>query len=302
MSEVHKKTHRWGPPLWVILPGIVLFVLLLRFLMQGKNIALFDSGGVIAQQQRSLIIYTVAILLVIAVPAFSLLYFTAWKFRESNTKAKRADHTQRRKLVTACIWLAPITIMLVLAAHMWPATYKLVPQKAIASNAQPLTIQVISMRWKWLFLYPDQQIATVNFVQIPVNRPVEFELTADEAPMSSFWIPNLGGQLYSMTSHVNRLNLMATSTGDYPGSTSEINGVGFAGMKFTARASSTADFDTWVQGIKQSPSVLSNQTYQTILIPSQNNPIAYYSSYEPNLYGNVLAKYQAPVPSQGSGT
>src|SRR3989344_4177726 len=117
------------------------------------------------------------------------------------------------------------------------------------------------MRWKWLFIYPEQGIATVNFVQIPVNRPIQFELTADETPMSSFWIPNLGGQLYTMTSHVNRLNLMADTPGEYTGSSAEINGAGFAGMKFTARVGSQEDFDRFVQNVKRYPSVLNTTTY-----------------------------------------
>jgi cytochrome o ubiquinol oxidase subunit 2 len=145
-----------------------------------------------------------------------------------------------------------------------------------------------------LFIYTEQNIATVNFVQIPVNTSVQFELTADEAPMSSFWIPNLGGQLYSMTSHVNRLNLMADTPGDYPGSSAEINGAGFSGMKFTARASSEQDFGLWVQTVKQSPNVLDGAVYDKVLAPSENNPVEFYSAYDEGLYDKVIAKYEGP--------
>ncbi len=281
-------------PGWIALGAflaIVDFVLLIRYLLHGKNVAVFNPQGLIAHEQLSLIILVVTVLLTIGIPTLFLLFFTAWKYRESNTKAVRVSNGHHSKFLFLAIWLIPTTFMIVLATIMWSATHRLVPQESIVSDVKPLRIQVVSMRWKWLFIYPDQKIATVNFVQIPLNTPVQFELTADEAPMSSFWIPNLGGQLYSMTGHVNRLNLMAETPGDYPGSSAEINGAGFAGMKFTARASNTEDFDSWVQEVKQSPDVLDAATYQSILKPSENNPTAFYSAYDSSLYDKVVMKY-----------
>ncbi len=189
------------------------------------------------------------------------------------------------------MWSLPTVIIFGLGVVMWTATHRLIPQRAIASDAKPIVIQVISMRWKWLFIYPEQNIATVNFVQIPVDTPVVFELTADEAPMSSFWIPNLGGQLYSMTSHVNRLNLISQTIGDYPGSTPEINGSGFAGMKFTTRVSSSEKFDLWVQDVRQSTEVLNIANYDKLLEPSEYNPVVFYSAYDNSLYDRVISKY-----------
>ncbi len=270
---------------------LIEFGLIITYLLLDKNVALFNAKGLIAQEQHSLMMFTLIVLFIVAIPSLFLLFFTAWKYREGNTKASRVSHARRGKSLDLSIWGIPTAVMLLLATVMWSGTHRLVPQKHIAANVKPLTIQVISLRWKWLFIYPDQQIATVNFVQVPVNTPVQFELTADDAPMSSFWIPNLGGQLYSMTSHVNHLNLMAETPGDYPGSSAEINGAGFAGMKFTARASSIQDFDLWVQTVKQSPNVLDTTTYNSVLAPSENNPAAFYSSYESNLYDTVLSKY-----------
>jgi cytochrome o ubiquinol oxidase subunit 2 len=154
------------------------------------------------------------------------------------------------------------------------------------------------MRWKWLFIYPEQKIATVNFVQIPLNTPVQFELTADDAPMSSFWIPNLSGQLYTMTGMVNHLNIMANTPGDFPGSSAEISGAGFAGMKFTARVGSSDDFNVWAQAAKQSPNMLDGATYASLLKPSENNPIAVYTTADSGLYDTVLMKYMAPAEGQ----
>ena len=293
MSEVKKKSPRLG--LLIVIIGLFLgdLALLISYLLRGKNVALFNSKGVIAHEQHSLMMFTVVVLLAIAIPSLLLLFYTAWRYRDSNTKTADTLVAHHKFLVPA-MWLIPTAVMVLIASVMWPATHRLAPQKEIASDTKPLTIQVISLRWKWLFLYPEQGIASVNFVQIPLNTPVTFDMTADETPMSSFWIPNLGGQLYTMTSHSNRLNLMADKPGDYPGSSAEINGAGFAGMRFTARASSAEDFNGWVQAVKQSADVLDAGTYDKILQPSENNPTALYSSYESDLYAKVIDKYTDP--------
>ncbi|HSX44647.1 MAG TPA: COX aromatic rich motif-containing protein [Candidatus Saccharimonadales bacterium] len=278
----------------IIILGLIDFGLLIRKLLHGHNVGLFNPKGRIAEQQHSLMIYVAVVMLIIAIPSVLLLYFIAWKYRESNTKATYDPDMRRSRWFDFSAWAVPTVFMLLLASAMIPASHRLQPRKLIASDAKPLTIQVISMRWKWLFIYPDQKIATINFVQLPLNTPVTFEMTADETPMSSFWIPNLGGQLYTMTSHVNRLNLIANTPGDYPGSSAELNGAGFAGMKFTARASSMENFDNWVQSVKQSPEVLDATGYQSLLKPSEYNPASFYSAVEPNLYTYVISKYEGP--------
>jgi cytochrome o ubiquinol oxidase subunit 2 len=231
------------------------------------------------------------VLLAVAVPTVGALFFMAWKYRESNTKATHDPKFQAGKLFLITAWGIPAVFMTVLSVLMWTATHQYVPQQTIASQTKPLVVQVVALRWKWLFIYPEQHIATVNFVQVPVNTPVAFELTADDAPMSGFWIPNLGGMLYAMTGHINTLNLMAEKPGDYPGSTSEINGAGMADMKFTARATSREDFDSWVQATQYSPDVLTASEYDQLLQPSENNPEAEYSQFEHGLYAKVLMKY-----------
>lgn len=291
MSKTDKKSMKAGWLVLIIVMALVDLALFIRYQLQGKNIAILNPKGLIAEQQQELIVFTVAVLLIIAIPSLFLVYFTAWKYRESNPKTPKPSHKRHGKYLVATMWLIPTIVFVVLVSVMWPSTHLLVPQKQITSDVKPMTIQVISLRWKWLFIYPKQQIATVNFVQIPVDTPVTFEMTADEAPMSSFWIPNLGGQLYTMTSHVNRLNLMADTLGDFPGSSAEINGAGFAGMKFTARSSSMDDFNLWVAETKQSPDVLDSAMYDSLLKPSERNPVAFYSDYDNNLYDKVIIKY-----------
>lgn len=294
MSVANKKRHSRNWPAWILILPLIGFILLIKYLLHGKNIALFNPKGIIAHEQHSLMMFTVVVLLAIAIPTMCFLFYVAWKYRETSPKAIKAPATTKSKSLFMGIWLLPTAVMIIIASAMWPATHKLAPQKQIASSTKPLTIQVISLRWKWLFLYPEQGVASVNFVQIPLNTPVTFEMTADETPMSSFWIPNLGGQLYTMTSHVNRLNLMADKVGDYPGSTAEINGEGFAGMRFTARVSSSNDFSAWAQSVRKSPNVLDNAAYQNLLVPSEYNQPAFYSSFEPYLYANVISKYEGP--------
>lgn len=291
MSGKNKKRygHGWLAlfiPLALFNLGLIIFNL-----TYGKNIALFNSKGMIANEQRELMVVSVAILLAITIPVLALLYFTAWKYRESNTKAVYEPLARQTKFTAGLMWFVPSIFLVILGAIMWPATHRLEPHKTIAADAKPITIQVVAMRWKWVFLYPEQKIATVNFVQIPEDTPVTFELTADEAPMSSFWIPNLGGQLYSMTSHVNRLNLIGETPGDFPGSSAELNGSGFSGMKFIARVSSANDFDNWVKQAKQSKDVLDSSAYADLLKPTENNPVALYADYQSDIYAKVAEKY-----------
>ncbi len=292
MSEINKKIHRQKWPLWVIVLPAIDLVLVIKYLIRGKNIALFNPKGFIAQEQHKLMVFTLTVFFIVAVPTLIMFYFIAWKYRETNTKATHDTKPRNNKHLVFGMWGVPTIVMLILVSVMVPATHRLVPQKTIATSVKPLTIQVISLRWKWLFIYPEQHIATVNFVELPVNTPVTFEMTADETPMSSFWIPNLGGQLYTMTSHVNRLNLIADVIGDYSGSSAEINGEGFADMKFTARVSDNALFNKWVQQIKSAPKTLDNATYENLLKPSEDNPVAFYSAYKSTLYADVISKYE----------
>jgi cytochrome o ubiquinol oxidase subunit II len=265
--------------------------LLFVVLLHGHNISLFNPKGPVAHEETKLTIFSIVVLMAVAGPSVALLYFTAWKYRESNPKASHDPEMQSGKLFTVAAWTIPAAFMAVLGVAVWQSTHKLVPQQAIAAATKPLTVEVVALRWKWLFIYPEQKIATVNFVQIPVNTPVTFELTADETPMSGFWIPNLGGMLYAMTGHINNLNLLAQTPGDYEGKTAEINGAGYAGMKFTARASSKQDFDLWVNTARLSTDVLTQPEYEKLLNPSESNPAAFYSDYQSGLYAQVLAKY-----------
>lgn len=160
-----------------------------------------------------------------------------------------------------------------------------------------MTIQVVALQWKWLFLYPEEKIASLNFVQFPKEVPIRFEITAD-APMNSFWIPHLGGQIYAMPSMRTELNLIAQEDGDFRGSSANLSGEGFAGMHFISRASSEEDYQHWVEAAKKSSLVLDLSEYQKLAAPSQNNPVEIYQLKEDKLFDQIILKYMQPPEHQ----
>jgi cytochrome o ubiquinol oxidase subunit II len=296
-----RKNFSFHISLLLIFLGLSGLFFLIASLLKGYDVVLFNPKGLIAHEEYRLMMISTLIMLGFAAPVLFMLYFFAWKYREGNQRAEYRASSNHRKSSVFTIWALPTLIMLILAALMLPATQKLEPQKLIESDKKPLKIQVVALRWKWLFIYPEQNIATVNYVQIPVDTPVQFELTADETPMSSFWIPHLGGMLYAMTEHVNRLNLMADTIGDYEGSAAEINGAGFAGMRFTTRVSSEEDFYRWAFGNSLSKVSLNTVEYEKLLVPSENHPATYYSSPDKDLYSTIVSKYGESHHSSAEG-
>lgn len=286
-----KKAHNPAKPIWLTFLGIGVLAAVLAVMLRGKDIAVLSPKGYVAEGEFYLIVFTMALLLAIAVPTIALLYFFAWKYRDTNNETSYDPKTAHSKKIVFSMWAVPSIFMLVLGIVLVSATHKYEPQKPLAANVKPLRVQVVAMRWKWLFIYPEHDIATVNYLQIPVDTPVQFELTADETPMSSFWIPHLSGQLYAMTGHVNRLNVIADEPGDYPGSTAEINGAGFAKMRFTARASSQQEFNDWVLEVQKNPTSLTALEYDKLLKPSEDTPVTLYSKPDANLYDKMLMKY-----------
>lgn len=272
--------------------SLIIFAVVAALFMRGRDIALLNPRGPIADEQFRLLVVSTSIMVGFAFLVLFFLYFFAWRYRETDRRVDINPQAGRSKLLVFVAWASPICIFVVLASLMLPATQKLEPQRAIESDNEELVVRVIAMRWKWLFMYPEQDIATVNFVQIPVDTPVRFELTADEAPMNSFWIPHLGGMLYSMTEHVNPLNLMAHTVGDYEGGAAEINGRGFSGMRFITRASTRENFDAWVRETAANSDLLDDVEYKRLLKPSENElAVTYRSPDNKQLFDNLLQKY-----------
>ena len=257
------------------------------------SLGVISPKGVIATQELRLLITVTLLILSIIVPVFIIAFFFAWKYRAGNFQAKYQPNLETNYFIGTVLWLIPICLIFTIGTLIWKTTHELDPSKKIISNNKPITIQVVALNWKWLFIYPEQNIATVNFVEFPENTPIIFELTAD-APMNTFWIPQLGGQVYAMAGMQNNLNLMTDQLGEYRGAPSEINGKGYAGMNFKAVSVSQNDFNLWINQVKSSHKILSAAEYNELAKDSENNPAANYSGVEPNLFNIIMKKFMIP--------
>ncbi len=279
--------------------GATTVISILIFVSQNIEFTLLNPKGQVAEAQYDLMIFNIIIMAIVAIPALILFYWFAWKFRDTSDKAVYSPNIRHSKFFVFKMWAIPSITVAVLIIAMWPATHRLAPNKPLESATETLNIQVVALRWKWLFIYPEQRIASLNFVQIPEDTPVNFVLTADETPMSSFWIPHIGGQLYAMTGHRNGINLMAEEIGEYTGRSAEINGAGFAGMTFTAKASSQQDFDKWVEEVRNGSEMLDSDMYEKLLEPSESDKVALFSTTDYDVYNNVLDKYNSASDDHG---
>lgn len=293
----HKRTFL--TPVRVIVGALLLagFIGLgVWLLLAGKNIAVFNPQGVIAAHQRDLIVFTLTLSLFVVIPVFVMLGVFAWRYREGNTKAKHRPDEDGNKWLEALWWGIPIIIIAILSVVTWVSTHQLDPYKPLVSNEKPLKVQVVALQWKWLFLYPEQRIATVNELRIPVGVPVNFELTAD-APMSAFWIPNLGTQVYAMNGMSSKLSLQADKEGVYHGSNSNINGEGYADMGFKAVAIPKDAFSNWAKATKLASDndglAMDWDRYQELAKPSRKDPVNYYQLRELGLYNRIMQKYMS---------
>lgn len=270
-----------------------LLVAVVHYLLTA-NIPVLQPAGIVGQKEKHLMIVAILLCMIVVVPVFVMTIFIAWKYRESNHKAKYSPDWDHSRLFETIWWAIPFAIIGVLSVVAWNSSHDLDPFKALAApGVKPLNIQVISLDWKWLFIYPDQQVASVNRVELPVNTPVNFELTSDSV-MNSFWVPALGGQIYSMPGMSTQLHLMSDKLGSYNGSSANISGNGFAGMTFTAVSATGEDFNRWIESAKNSGRSLDTSAYQRLAEPSHDNRVSYYSSPQPGLFGDVVMKYMMP--------
>jgi cytochrome o ubiquinol oxidase subunit II len=253
-----------------------------------------QTRGTIGQQEKRLIITAVLLSLIVVIPVYGMLIGFAWKYRAGNKKARYDPSFDHSRWLESLWWGVPMVLILILGLITWRSSHQLDPFKPLDSSVPPMTIQVVALQWKWLFIYPKQNIASLNYVQFPVNRPIKFQITSD-APMNSFWIPQLGGQIYAMSGMATNLNLEASQAGSYEGLSANISGEGFAGMHFIAKASSQSGFNQWVNSIKNHPGSLTAAAYNKLAKPSQNNPIDYFASAQNGLFDSIVQKYLAPV-------
>jgi cytochrome o ubiquinol oxidase subunit 2 len=265
-----------------------------------------NPSGDIAVQQRDLILISTALMLLIVVPVMAMVVWFAWRYRAANKAVEKDydpdwDHSTKLELL---IWSAPLLIIICLGALTWVSTHKLDPYRpldridaktAIDPKVKPLVVQVVALDWKWLFIYPEQGIATVNELALPINVPVRFDITASTV-MNSFYVPELAGQIYAMPGMKTQLHAVANKPVTGTGFSANYSGAGFSHMRFGYKALDRAGFDAWAAKVKASSTALDRNLYLTLAKPSEKTPVAYFSAADPKLFDAVVNL--CPKPGQ----
>ncbi|EKS70486.1 MULTISPECIES: ubiquinol oxidase subunit II [Caballeronia] len=279
---MNENTQRLAVPL---LSGLIASLCL-----SGCKLEVLDSKGVIGAAESSLIATATYAMLLVVVPVILLTLFIAWRYRASNTKATYAPKWAHSTAIEVVVWAIPAAIILYLGILTWKTTHELDPYKPLQSEVKPINVEVVALDWKWLFIYPDLGVASVNQLAFPVGTPVNFRITSDSV-MNSFFIPQLGSQIYAMAGMQTKLHLMADHAGDYAGISANYSGKGFSDMKFRALAMSNEDFDAWLKQVKNAPENLSMDVYAGVARPSEKVAVRYFSTVDPKLFNNIVAKY-----------
>ncbi len=258
----------------------------------GCNLELFDPKGPIGEQEKFLIIVALGLMLLVVIPVIALTLFFAWRYRASNTKAKYAPKWSHSTAIEAVVWSIPCVIVATLAVLIWETSHSLDPYKPLESEATPVRVEVVALNWKWLFIYPDYGVAAVNQLTLPVERPVDFKITS-ESIMNSFFIPQLGSQIYAMAGMQTQLHLIASHPGTYPGLSASYSGPGFSDMHFDAIVTTSEAFDAWVRQTRQLPLALDRNAYRSLAQPSIKDPVTLYSSVAPGLFDDIVNHYMS---------
>jgi cytochrome o ubiquinol oxidase subunit II len=254
--------------------------------------------GPIAAAERQILFNSLGIMLAIVIPTILATLGVAWWFRSSNSRARYLPNFEFSGRLEILVWSIPAMTVLLVGGVAWLGAHDLDPRKVIASTVKPVRVQVVSLDWKWLFIYPDQRIATVNQLTVPVGTPVSFELTSSGV-MNSFFVPQLGGQIYTMAGMTTRLQLQADHPGTYPGLSAQYSGEGFADMRFTVDAVPIEDFARWADATRETGPVLDTQAYADLAKPSSAVAPFTYRAVAPNLFNGILSAVMDPGgPSQ----
>jgi cytochrome o ubiquinol oxidase subunit II len=255
-------------------------------------ILLLDPDGPIARSERNLLLIASAVMLCVIVPVWLLTIWFAVRYRASNTRAQYSPDWSYSATLDAIVWLVPAAIIIALGWLVWTGTHRLDPYRAIDSANPPLEIEVVAQDWRWLFIYPEQDIAVINELIIPVNRPVRLKLTSDTV-MNSFYIAGLAGQIYTMAGMRTELNLWADKPAHFIGRNMQYSGKGFSDQHFPVRAGPQADFDSWVARVRAAPATLDAGTYEALALTRKAMPVTYYGGVEPGLFDDIIASYHS---------
>ncbi|MEK8050352.1 ubiquinol oxidase subunit II [Ideonella sp. DXS22W] len=273
--------------------------------LAGCKTIVMNPAGDIARQQADLIVTSTVLMLLIIVPVIALTLLFAWRYRVRQAGASSAryepdwDHSTKLELL---IWGAPLAIIIALGTITWISTHQLDPfrplsrldeNRALPANVKPLEVQAVALDWKWLFVYPELGIATVNELALPVDRPVRFTLTASTV-MNSFYVPALAGQIYAMPGMASQLNAVINKPGTWEGFSANYSGEGFSGMRFAFHGLAQADFDRWVEGARGAGAALDRATYLALEKPSQRDAVRRFASVDKGLFDAVVNRCVEP--------
>ncbi len=268
--------------------------------LSGCRIGILDPHGPVGAAEKSILIDSIAIMLAIVAPTIVAIFGFAWWYRASNTKSRYLPDWAYSGRIELVVWAIPTLVVMLLGGVAWIGSHDLDPANKIASSQKPLEIQAVSLDWKWLFIYPDQKIATVNTLTVPTGVPLHFSLTSASV-MNAFFVPQLGSMIYTMNGMSNQLNLMADTPGTYHGLSAHFSGDGFSDMNFEVHAVSAAEFTAWVETAGKSGAVLDAKSYGDLAKQSVKVAPANYRLGDPGLYQAITMQTIAPGPGPQNG-
>jgi cytochrome o ubiquinol oxidase subunit 2 len=280
----------------------ILTILPLLLALAACDMVVLSPSGDVAVQQRDLLVTSTWLMLLIIIPVMALTILFAWRYRHTNREARYEPdwhHSMRLELV---IWSAPLLIIICLGALTWLGTHlldpyrpidRLAPGKEVPADTRALQVNVVAMDWKWLFIYPELGIATVNELAVPVNHPVALRITASSV-MNSLYIPHFAGMVYAMPAMETKLHGVLNKTGVSEGFSSNYSGAGFSGMRFKVHSVEQGEFDQWVANARARQETLSRDVYLQLVKPSEREPVRYFSSVEKDLYSAIVGMCVEP--------
>jgi cytochrome o ubiquinol oxidase subunit II len=254
------------------------------------GLGFLNPAGPVAASERDLFVNVILLMLVVIVPVFVLTPLVAWRYRYKNRDASYQPTSTFSWLIEIFIWGVPVAIVATLSVIVWRATHHLDPYRAIASDKPALEIQVVGLDWKWLFIYPDRHIATVNELVFPADRPIRLLVTSDTV-LQSLMIPRLGGQIYAMAGMRTELNLKSDAPGIFAGENTQFNGKGFQNQKFKVLAVSPDEFAAWVARVQALPTRLDGPKYAEISQRAVASAPMYFSEVESGLFDKIMGRH-----------
>jgi cytochrome o ubiquinol oxidase subunit II len=267
--------------------SLTLVLFLVATTLGGCSKGILDPKGPIAVAERQILFNSLGIMLAIVIPTILATLIVAFWFRSSNARARYLPDFTYSGRLEILVWSIPAMTVLLVGGVAWLGAHDLDPRRPISSTVKPVSVQVVSLDWKWLFIYPDKGIASVNRLVVPVGVPTSFQLTSSGV-MNSFFVPQLGGQIYTMSGMMTQLQLQADHSGSYPGLSAQFSGDGFADMRFIVDAVPAEQFGQWVSATRNDGPVLDPQTYSDLAKPSEAVAPFTYRKVAPNLFDGII--------------